>query len=323
MPRNGVIDLSELYFEALKVDEYGDEMDPLAPSLLPRPNGGVQQQQQQQQQQTTTTIQHSNNVEDTSTTNRTVKESFLDIAVFEVPERCTSRTCDLSRYGVGKLEHFAGATYLNLCHGGRLNINPDLYHGYRTQLMVPQEGPMPHKLRNAKVIVPVASRNYEVMVANCNDAGRRVRLQGQVVFDFDANPAMQLDATSLTVLTLIAFAVCMFFSVISIRIRWGRGSGGEYVVVNITDINTNSAATNADSPNINSGSPVPYRDSNDNNNDDEGRFNVQINERDSRYNSSFDYPGDGIELEEFDTSFDDNSSFDEEDDLRLHMVPIV
>ena len=46
-------------------------------------------------------------------------QSFVDVAVFEVPSQCTSHNCDLSQFGVGALTHFNGVTFLNLCQSGR------------------------------------------------------------------------------------------------------------------------------------------------------------------------------------------------------------
>eukprot|EP00535_Pseudo-nitzschia_heimii_P013612 CAMPEP_0197193960 /NCGR_PEP_ID=MMETSP1423-20130617/28368_1 /TAXON_ID=476441 /ORGANISM="Pseudo-nitzschia heimii, Strain UNC1101" /LENGTH=204 /DNA_ID=CAMNT_0042647295 /DNA_START=149 /DNA_END=760 /DNA_ORIENTATION=- len=104
------------------------------------------------------------------------KESFLDIAVFEVPENCTSRNCDLSKFGIGSLTHFDGNSYLNLCQSGRLRIDQNIFKGHHTQLMIPGEGGMPDRIKqnkNNKFRMP-KHRHYEVMLANCNEKGRRV-----------------------------------------------------------------------------------------------------------------------------------------------------
>ena len=307
MSMNGAIDLSELYFEALGVDEFGNDIDPISSSSSSQSNERHHPQQPQ-------------HFVDNS--NRTVKESFLDIAVFEVPERCTSRTCDLSRYGVGKLTYVSGMKYLNLCSGGRLNIDPETFRGYHTNLMVPQNGPMPHKVRYGKVVVPAPNRNYEVMVANCNDYGRKVRLTGQVIFDFDSDPAVQLDSTSLAVLTLIALSVCMIFSACSIRIRWGNGNGTDYMVVNngTDDDDNRDVVENV----TNTSSPSSYSDNiidNNNINGDNENRNSGHNSR-SYDSSSVEYPEDGIELGEFSDSASSGtgSDYGDEHDLRLHTV---
>jgi hypothetical protein len=314
MAFNGAIDLSQLHFEAFPAD--GGDLDPS--SALPSRSHTAHWDNESQQQ-------HNNNNFNNSTTH-VVRESFLDIAVFEVPERCTSRTCDLSRFGVGRIQQFSGATFLNLCHGGRLDLDLDVYRGYHTQLMVPQEGPMPQKVRYGKVTVPVPNRNYEVMIANCNDSGRKVQLTGQVIFDFDDDPVSQLDASSLAVLTLIAFAVCLFFSACSIRVRWGRGSGSDYMVVDDHDNTENDIAVNHVDGDNNS---ISYRDipSHDDNERDGSTSSTDRNSSSYSDSNTIDYyPGDGIELAELDNNPNDDLSSDDEEgghDLRLHTVPIV
>lgn len=294
MAFNGAIDMSELHFQAFPNDYSLSSSSSFSPAANPWGGGSP--------------LYSSRPVY-----NQTVKESFLDIAVFEVPDRCTSRTCDLSRFGVGKLEQFSGASFLNLCHDGRLYLDTDLYQGFHTQLMVPREGSMPHSLRHGKVNVPVPNKNYEVMIANCNDLGRRVRLNGQVIFDFDDSPASQMDAISLSVLTSVALAVCCLFSACSIRIRWGRNAGGDYMVVDEDeddDGNDDAVEQQGDGNTNESGS---YSDSRN------GRDNTGSTDRNDSFSSSRDYDGDGIELEEF----DDEPTDEEDHDLRLHTVSIV
>jgi len=154
-------------------------------------------------------------------------ESFLDIAVFEVPPQCTSHNCDLSRFGVGAITHFNSMSYLNLCEAGRLVIDHNRFEGYHTQLMIPSEGPMPVHIKNGKIKVPVKDRSYDILIANCNENGRHIQLTGQVVFDLD-DDYITLTAGSLTILTLVAFAVCLFFSLLSVRIERGTHADWEY-----------------------------------------------------------------------------------------------
>jgi hypothetical protein len=157
-------------------------------------------------------------------------ESFVDIAVFEVPGHCTSHNCDLSQFGVGALTHFNGITFLNLCQAGRLMIDNNIFQGHHTQLMIPSEGPMPsHIKRSAGTFkVPIQNRYYDVMIANCNEHGRRIQLAGQVVFAFEDNLTPILTARSLTILTTVAFAVCLVLSLLSIKIERGTRSDWEY-----------------------------------------------------------------------------------------------
>ena len=108
-------------------------------------------------------------------------------------------------------------------------IDNNIFQGHHTQLMIPSEGPMPSHIKHSSGIfkVPVKNRNYDVMIANCNENGRRVQLAGQVVFDFEDNFA-PLTSGSLTILTMIAVAVCLVLSLLSIKIERGTRSDWEY-----------------------------------------------------------------------------------------------
>lgn len=156
-------------------------------------------------------------------------ETFLDIAVFEVPPHCTSNNCDLSRYGIGAETHFDGMTFVGMCQAGRLFIDRNIFEGYHTQLMIPSDGPMPATIKKGKAIfkVPVQDRNYNVMLANCNENGRSVSLTGQVVFDFEEN-LTPITFHTLTVLTSVALMVCLFFSCLSIKVDRGTRADWEY-----------------------------------------------------------------------------------------------
>jgi len=155
-------------------------------------------------------------------------ESFLDIAVFEVSnEHCTSRNCDLSKYGVGSLAHFKGATYLNLCMAGRLILDHNIFEGHHTQLMIPREGPMPnHVKQGGKFSVP-KGRYYEVLLANCKQEGQHVHVAGQVLFDFQDGP-VEITNGSFAILTALAFLVFLSLSILAIRIDWGTRADYEY-----------------------------------------------------------------------------------------------
>lgn len=152
-------------------------------------------------------------------------ESFLDVAVFEVPEHCTSRNCDLSRFGVGSLSHFKSSNYLTLCKNGRLVLDHNNFKGFHTQLMIPSEGPMPTHIKNAKFSVP-EKRFYEVILANCNGKGQRVHVSGQVVFDFEYG-IYQLTGKSMVILMSVAFFVFVCLSTLAIRISCGTRSDFE------------------------------------------------------------------------------------------------
>ena len=126
-------------------------------------------------------------------------QSFLDIAIFEVPEYCTSQNCDLSRFGVGEFTEINGMPFLGLCKNGRLIIDDNIFRGKHSQLMVPSQGSMPSHIKSGSATfkVPSPNRSYDVMIANCNDHGRHVHLTGGVVFSIDADDSLNITPGSL------------------------------------------------------------------------------------------------------------------------------
>lgn len=134
--------------------------------------------------------------------------------------------------GIGSLNHLNGASYLNLCQAGRLQLNHDIFKGHHTQLMIPSEGPMPARIKqneSGKFSMP-KNRHYEVMLANCHERGRRIHVRGQVVFDLvdGEAPVTNLTATSLTILVSVAFTVFALLTILAIRINWGTRADFEY-----------------------------------------------------------------------------------------------
>eukprot|EP00537_Pseudo-nitzschia_pungens_P014035 CAMPEP_0172387178 /NCGR_PEP_ID=MMETSP1061-20121228/4539_1 /TAXON_ID=37318 /ORGANISM="Pseudo-nitzschia pungens, Strain cf. pungens" /LENGTH=393 /DNA_ID=CAMNT_0013116749 /DNA_START=263 /DNA_END=1441 /DNA_ORIENTATION=+ len=160
-------------------------------------------------------------------------ESFLDIAVFEVPEHCTSQNCDLSKFGIGSLSHFGSSmSYLTLCEGSRLKLDPNLFRGHHTHLMIPFEGQMPDRIvqtKAARFHVP-RDKHYEVLLANCHPRGKNLRVGGQVVFDLVASGDETIgDLTPLAIVVLVAVAVVVFgvLTVLAVRVNWGTRSDFE------------------------------------------------------------------------------------------------
>lgn len=150
-------------------------------------------------------------------------DSIVDIAVFEVTsDKCTSQKCDISRFGVGQLEHVGGISFMTLCQDGRLRIDDDIFTGLHAEVRIPSHGQLPDKhIAEEDGIIPVleSGRSYEVVVANCNQYGRMLRLSGQVIFEMDklssdnAGPAANL--------ILVGMAICLVCSFLNIRIRCG------------------------------------------------------------------------------------------------------
>jgi hypothetical protein len=157
-------------------------------------------------------------------------ESFLDIAIFEVPEYCTSQNCDLSRFGIGEFTQINGMPFLGLCKYGRLIIDNNIFQGKHSQLMVPNQGSMPSHIKSGSATFKVTSpnRSYDVMIANCNDHGRHVHLTGGVVFSIDADDSLNITPGSLCLLTAVALGVCLLCSFLTIRIDRGTRADWEY-----------------------------------------------------------------------------------------------
>ena len=173
--------------------------------------------------------QHQND-DDTDNNTEDINTTYIDIAIFEVPNDCNSQKCDLTEYGVGILEHYDGIRFLNFCSPeGRLNINKDKFIGHHVELPVPTNGPMitDHvNLDDSEIYIANAGRTFEVMIANCNkQQGREINLYGQVVFDsIGLASNSEQDAAIVTTeihLMLFALAICVLFTLCSIRVNMG------------------------------------------------------------------------------------------------------
>ena len=121
-----------------------------------------------------------------------------------------------------------GASYLNLCQGGRLHLN-DKFTGHATHLTVPAKGSMPDRIKQRqynKIHMPEA-KHYEVMLANCAANGRKVRVSGQVVFDLVDDDVDSLTRQSLTILVSVAAVVFCLFVILTVRVNMGTRSDFE------------------------------------------------------------------------------------------------
>jgi hypothetical protein len=127
-------------------------------------------------------VRNNNNTED-----HHHPDTLFDIAIFELPSSCSSRNCVLSEVGIGRMEEQDGdgRPFLNLCHDGRLLIDGIIFKGHHLQIKVPARGGMRKHLEGKKKLdVKNGGRYYEVILANCNEEGRSVNVEGQVVFEF-------------------------------------------------------------------------------------------------------------------------------------------
>lgn len=159
-------------------------------------------------------------------------QSFLDIAVFEVQRQCKNESCDISKYGVGKIDTLKN---VDLCENGRLRIDNHVFQGFHTQLMIPSTGPMPHHVKHKKIALPHKEQMYKVLFANCNKGGRKVQITGQAVLEYNENQ-VELSFGSVASLTVIALSICLFFTFLTVRIRRGtRAEYNEYQRVHVVD----------------------------------------------------------------------------------------
>ena len=88
-------------------------------------------------------------------------DSVVDIAIFQLAnDKCATKKCDTSEFGVGKLEQIDGMPYMNLCENGRLKINNDVFTGLHVELAVPAHGRLPERhIANEDGILPVLESN--------------------------------------------------------------------------------------------------------------------------------------------------------------------
>ena len=126
----------------------------------------------------------------------------IDIAIFALPVTCDPRRkCDLTKIGVGHKRqvgnHGYGSAFTTLCDdaSGRLIIEPDFFVGHHLSFEIPKQGPplMNDEIHNrippqdSRIRIPNAGKNYEIIIANCNDNGRTLKIRGDVLFDYDEN----------------------------------------------------------------------------------------------------------------------------------------
>jgi hypothetical protein len=165
-----------------------------------------------------------------ATTQAFEMDSIVDIAVFEVAnDQCTSQSCDISKYGVGQLEHFDQMAFMSLCKDGRLRINRDAFTGLHVEVRIPAHGVLPDRQiadGDGIISVPESGCTYEVLIANCNKHGRKLLLTGQVLFDVDEG--ISQNVVPPTNLVLFGMAICLIFSFLNIRIRFGTRIESNY-----------------------------------------------------------------------------------------------
>ena len=89
----------------------------------------------------------------------------------------------MTKMGIGTAKQYDGFAFTSLCRGGRLHIDHELFRGTRFSLAVPRHGAMPDRIDGGKVNVMTYDADYEVLLANCDQLGRKVEIVGDVVFD--------------------------------------------------------------------------------------------------------------------------------------------
>ena len=258
----GTISLAELRFWAYVPDphDYNSEMiannnndsDRLPPASESAPSSAAENDQPKFDSSSNQSLSQQQQ-------HRQINDSYIDIAVFEIPVQCSSQiSCDLTNYGIGKIEYFDGIKFLSLCDDatGRLLIDEEKFHGYRTEKHIPPSGIlMKDRITDPKASTipsfPSRDTKYEVLIANCDKhaygTGRNIELSGQVMFDSDpwfggsgqGSSSLSshhhvgtqhqqelyggppLDAISQIKLISIGLSIFVFFALFSLRIHYG------------------------------------------------------------------------------------------------------
>lgn len=117
----------------------------------------------------------------------------VDIVLFHEPTECsnTRKGCDWTELGVGKSDHEGNlrwccteeAVSLGMCNGGlkengRLIVNKPKITERRT-VSVPSVGSMKTSIEDGKFNASEGSGKYVLVIANCNDEGRDIMVDGR------------------------------------------------------------------------------------------------------------------------------------------------
>jgi hypothetical protein len=149
-----------------------------------------------------------------------ILDSVIDVAIFPLPSECRHRSfCDLSKLGVGTKEDFDGASFVNLCVHGRLALHKDFYQGHHSAIRVPRVGQMSKHVKYGVFNVKEAGVDYEVIIANCSENGRKVRVQGEVLFNFDEDSSTLWADTDVPVYPLISISVFLMLAMCFFRVQ--------------------------------------------------------------------------------------------------------
>ena len=123
----------------------------------------------------------------------------VDIAIFHLPESCanTRKGCEFADLGVGKRNEAGELRYccsndaidMGLCdmtdeHYGRLIYDYQKFDGDSKFISIPATGDVSRRIRLAK-FEQEASGHYVVLMANCNESGRIVAVNGSVIWKSD------------------------------------------------------------------------------------------------------------------------------------------
>lgn len=154
-----------------------------------------------------------------------ILDSVIDIAIFALPSECRHGSfCDLSKLGVGTTEEFDGVSFVNLCEHGRLVVHKDFYQGHYSSIRVPREGRMSKQhVKYGVFDVKEAGVDYEVIIANCNENGRKVRVQGEVLFNFEEDSStLRANTTDVpSIYPFISISVFLMLTMCFFRVQCG------------------------------------------------------------------------------------------------------
>ena len=112
-------------------------------------------------------------------------------------------------------------SFLYLAWNGRLRLDTGIYKGHHAYIKVPNTGKMAKSVEYSQLAAEHGQRDYEVMIANCNLSGRKIRIQGQVLFDFSKDQHPKTNTlTPFPGHPLVSISVFLFFTVCFVRIRF-------------------------------------------------------------------------------------------------------
>lgn len=180
----GYIDLSDVTFSV--EDSIADEIDEA--EVLDRDDGYYKEETDDMKQEMTGGSDGDPRVLDSIT-------QAVEVVVFEEPADCArSDACDWSRIGLGIKDSEGHSHWCcsddeitsGLCTTethtfGKLMIDKARFKGVYRSIPIPSEGPFKSNEKVEKMDVNEGDGKYTIVIANCNDYGRTVKMEGSYI----------------------------------------------------------------------------------------------------------------------------------------------